>query len=153
MKARLHRFIATQKNVAPEEVALLAAVGLALGVFPVVGFPTALCLLAALGLRLNAAALQAINNLSTPLQLALVLPLARVGAWVCRGAAPGGHSVAEKLAGAALHAVAGWACVCVPLCAALYAALRFLIARRGQRRAITRLQAERATAAIAAIAA
>jgi hypothetical protein len=129
VKARVRRIGAALEDLPPERIALLVAVGLALGVFPIMGFPTALCLLAALGLRLNAAALQALNNASTPLQLALALPLARVGAWLCRGATPGGGSTAGTLAGAALHAVAGWACICVPLGALLYVILVFTMRR------------------------
>jgi hypothetical protein len=88
-----------------------------------VGFPTVLCLLLSIGLRLNLAALQILNNLSSPLQLALLLPLARVGAWVCGGAVPSGDSASAKLGVLALHAVAGWAFVCIPLGALLYAVL------------------------------
>ena len=60
-------------------MALLVAVGLVLGTFPVYGLPTLLCAAAAVLLRLNAAGLQLVNQLSTPLQLALLLPLARIG--------------------------------------------------------------------------
>lgn len=117
-------------DLSPEQVALLLSVGLVLGVFPIMGFPTLLCLLAALGLRLNFAALQLLNNVSSPLQLALLLPLERTGAWLCGSAVSSHGSVAGKLGVAALHAVAAWGCVCVPLGVVLYAAVVF-VARRG----------------------
>lgn len=101
-------------------MALLLALGLVLGVFPIMGCPTVLCLLAALGFRLNAAALQALNNLATPLQLALLLPLNQAGVCLCGGALPAGGSAGGRICVAALHAVAGWACVCVPAGVLLY---------------------------------
>ncbi len=116
--ARLQAAVA---GVPPEQVALLVSVGLVLGVFPIPGCPTALCLLAAVTLRLNAAALQLLNNVSTPLQLVLLLPLERVGACLWGGAAS--SSIAGKIGLAGMHAAAGWACVCVPAGVALYFAL------------------------------
>ncbi len=83
-----------------------------LGTFPVFGFPTILCAIAAVALRLNLPALQAVNQISTPAQLALLVPLARVGARLF--AAPRG------IGGAAAHAVAGWFCICVPFGILLY---------------------------------
>jgi len=130
VKAWALRFRASVEELSPEEVALLLSVGLVLGVFPVMGCPTVLCLLAAFGLRLNLAALQLLNNVSSPLQLALLLPLERAGACLCGGAASGG-SAASQLGAAALHAVAGWASICVPLGALLYVILVFAM-RRGR---------------------
>ena len=97
----------------------MLSVGLVLGVFPIVGCPTVLCLLAAVGLRLNFAALQALNTISTPLQLALLLPFTSAGAWLFAGLVPGG-SLAGKLGLAAMHAIAGWASVSIPLGFLLY---------------------------------
>src|ERR1700679_4030488 len=85
MRVHALRFHAAVRELSPQQVALLVSVGLVLGVFPIVGCPTVLCLLAAFGLRLNPAALQVINNLSSPLQLALLLPLGRAGALLCGG--------------------------------------------------------------------
>jgi uncharacterized protein (DUF2062 family) len=130
MKPCILRLQAFVEDLSPEQAALLVSVGLVAGVFPIVGCPTALCLLAALGLRLNLAALQVLNNLSSPLQLALLLPLARAGAWLCGGSISGHGSVAGKLGTAAVHAVAGWTCVCIPLGAVLYFILVFAIRRR-----------------------
>ena len=131
MNARALRFRASVERLSPEEAALLLSVGLVLGVFPVMGCPTVLCLMAAFGLRLNLAALQLLNNLASPLQLALLLPLERAGACLCGGAISGGGSVASHLGAAALHAIAGWATICVPLGALLYIVLAVAM-RRGR---------------------
>ena len=131
MKAWALRYRAYVEDLSPEQAALLLSVGLVVGVFPIMGCPTVLCLLAALGLRLNFAALQLLNNISSPLQLALLLPLARAGAWVREGAISSNGSVTGKLGAAALNALAGWACICIPLGALLYAILVFVM-RRGR---------------------
>lgn len=130
MRSRVLRFRASVEDLSPEQVALLLSVGIVLGVFPIVGCPTGLCLVAAFGLRMNFAALQLLNNICSPLQLALLLPLARVGAWLCGGAGAGGESTASKLWAAAFHAVAGWASICVPGGILLYFVLLFAIRRR-----------------------
>jgi uncharacterized protein (DUF2062 family) len=115
---------ASLENLSPEQAALLLAVGLVLGVFPVMGCPTILCLLAAPGFRLNLAALQLLNNACSPLQLALLFPLARAGAWLCGGKTSAGIGIA------ALHAIAGWTCICVPLGVLLYLLLVALMRKR-----------------------
>lgn len=125
MKARVLRLQASLAELSPEQIALLLSVGLVLGVFPIMGCPTVLCLLAAFGLRLNVAALQLLNNLSSPLQLVLLLPLARAGTMLCGGATPAGQSWTGTIGLAALHAITGWACICVPLGAVLYVSLVF----------------------------
>jgi len=130
--AWLSRLRASLQELSPDQVALLLSVGLVLGVFPIVGCPTVLCLLAACGLRLNVAALQLLNNISSPLQLALLLPLARAGAWLCRGAAAPDGSLASKLGAGALHAVVGWTCICIPLGLVLYFTLA-VVMRIGRR--------------------
>jgi hypothetical protein len=119
------RFQASIEQLTPEAAALLLSVGLVLGVFPVMGCPTLLCLCAGFGLRLNQPALQLINNVCSPLQLALLIPLERAGGWLCRGLPAGDGSVAAKIAAAALHAIAGWACICLPLGLVIYGILVF----------------------------
>jgi uncharacterized protein (DUF2062 family) len=127
----LLRFQASLVELSPEQAALLISVGVVLGVFPVMGLPTVLCLLAAIGLRLNLAALQLLNNISSPLQLALLIPLARAGTVLCGGGTASRGSWAGNIGLAALHAVAGWACICIPLGALLYFSLVFVM-RRGR---------------------
>lgn len=132
MRAMLSRFQASLAGIPPEDVALLLSAGLVIGVFPIVGCPTVLCLLAAYFLRLNPVALQLLNSISSPLQLALLWPLAQIGARVC-GAPPAAGSWTGKMGALAMHAVAGWACVCVPMGAILYASLMAAVRRGGSR--------------------
>jgi uncharacterized protein (DUF2062 family) len=71
-----------RQGITPEKVALTIAVGLALGVTPVIGSTTLLCTAAAIVLRLNLPAIQLVNGLAYPLQLALIIPFLRGGAWL-----------------------------------------------------------------------
>jgi len=119
--------MAATAGLPPQRMALILAAGLVIGVFPVMGCPTAMCLVVAYALRTNPAPLLAVNHVASPLQIALVLPLARAGAWFC-GAAPQ-RMTALRLAGVLAHAVAGWACVCVPLGVGAYFALLALLVR------------------------
>jgi len=68
-----------QQGVTPGEIALSVALGAALGVFPALGFSTALCAIAALVLRLNLPAIQIVNYFVYPAQIALLLPFFRLG--------------------------------------------------------------------------
>ena len=107
----------------PDTLALSVAVALLLGVFPMYGCPTLFCTAAALALRLNMPAVQLINLLTSPLQLALAIPFARLGERIVPLRAPlhgqGWHFAWTVLA-AVLHAVAGWACAGVPAAVILY---------------------------------
>jgi len=68
-----------RQGVTPEKMALSLALGVALGVFPVLGTTTALCALAALIWRLNLPAIQIVNYFVYPLQIALLIPFFRLG--------------------------------------------------------------------------
>ena len=83
MKAIARRFAAATSALPAESVALIVAVGLVLGTFPVYGCPTILCAAAAFALRLNPTVLQLVNQIATPAQLAL-LPFVRSGTWCSR---------------------------------------------------------------------
>ncbi|HWD00508.1 MAG TPA: DUF2062 domain-containing protein [Candidatus Sulfopaludibacter sp.] len=128
MRTYTARLRASIEALPAEQVALLLVIGLVLGVFPIMGCPTVLCLLAAFGFRLNLPALQLVNNLASPLQLALLLPLHTAGARLC-GGADAGASAAGKLGWAALHAVAGWAFICVPVGVLTYALVLVAVRR------------------------
>lgn len=85
--ARNHRWVKlfTQllsQGVSPEKIALTIALGAMLGVTPVLGSTTLLCTLAALLLRLNLPAIQLVNGAVYPLQLILLIPFCRLGAWM-----------------------------------------------------------------------
>jgi uncharacterized protein (DUF2062 family) len=68
-----------RQGITPEKIALSLAIGICVGVFPVVGTTTALCTLAAIVFRLNLPAIQLVNYLVYPLQLALLIPFIRFG--------------------------------------------------------------------------
>jgi len=70
------------QGISPERLALTLALGFAIGCLPMIGVPTALCLLIALGLRLNVPAIQAANYAAMPLQIALIVPFVRLGGWM-----------------------------------------------------------------------
>ena len=67
------------QGITPEKIALSIAFGLVLGVFPALGWTTLLCLLVAVWLRLNVPAMQLVNYLAYPLQVALLVPFIRAG--------------------------------------------------------------------------
>jgi len=68
-----------RQGVTPEKIALSVALGAAVGVFPALGWTTVLCAIAALVLRLNLPAIQIVNYVMYPVQLALLLPFFRFG--------------------------------------------------------------------------
>jgi uncharacterized protein (DUF2062 family) len=63
----------------PEKIALGLSLGIVLGIFPVIGATTLLCAAAAFLFRVNLPAIQLVNYLVYPLQLALLLPFFRAG--------------------------------------------------------------------------
>jgi uncharacterized protein (DUF2062 family) len=71
-----------KQGVTPEKIALSLALGIVLGIFPVLGVTTLLCALAALLFKLSLPAIQIVNYLMYPLQLALLLPFYRAGEWL-----------------------------------------------------------------------
>jgi uncharacterized protein (DUF2062 family) len=68
-----------KQGVTPEKMALSLALGVAFGVFPALGWTTALCAAAALALRLNLPAIQIVNYFMYPVQIALIIPFFRMG--------------------------------------------------------------------------
>ncbi len=71
-----------RQGISPQRLALTLALGFAIGCIPVLGIPTALCAVVALGLRLNLPAIQAANYMAMPLQVALIVPFVRLGGWM-----------------------------------------------------------------------
>jgi uncharacterized protein (DUF2062 family) len=114
----------------PETVALAVALGLTLGVCPIYGAPTLLCLAAGWVLRPHVPLLQAINAASSPLQFALLLPFHALGTLILPRAMQSGAP------GAVARVVAGWLLVSVPLGLSLYAAALGLLRLRARRAAI-----------------
>jgi hypothetical protein len=67
------------QGVSPRRLAFTLSVGFVLGCIPVVGIPTALCVVVALAFRLNQPAIQAANYAAMPFQVALIVPFVRLG--------------------------------------------------------------------------
>jgi uncharacterized protein (DUF2062 family) len=86
-----------RQGLSPQGLAWSVAMGLALGVFPVLGATTILCAATGQLFRLNQPALQLVNYLAYPLQLALILPFIRLGERLFGGPALG-LSLPELLA-------------------------------------------------------
>lgn len=111
-------------GISPRRLALTLALGFAIGCLPLVGLPTALCIVLAIGLRLNMPAIQAANYAALPFQLALVLPFIRLGEWLF----PSGHQPAlgksllhgstletlKTTGGIAGRAVGAWVLIAAP---------------------------------------
>src|ERR1700739_603315 len=71
-----------RQGISPQRLALTLALGFAIGCIPVIGIPTAVCMVVALSLRLNIPAIQAANYAAMPLQVALIFPFVRLGGWL-----------------------------------------------------------------------
>lgn len=128
-----------RQGISPQRLALTLALGFAIGCIPVFGIPTALCLLVALGLRLNVPAIQAANYAAMPLQVALIFPFVRLGGWMF---ASGTHTSLQagfmhesplkmvwasgSLAG---HALAAWLVTAVPTVLLMTVVLTALLRR------------------------
>jgi hypothetical protein len=131
----LRKWTAAMRGLSPAGIAAILAVGIVLGTFPMYGCPTVLCLAAALVFRLNAAALEAVNQLTAPLQLALAAPYARLGARLLGSAAPVSHGWLGQFGHFTLRAAAGWLCVAVPAGIALYLVFTAIFVRVARARA------------------
>ena len=109
-----------RQGISPRRLALTLALGFAIGCIPVVGIPTALCMVVALALRLNLGAIQAANYLAMPLQVALILPFVRLGNWMfAAGPQPAvsngaGLHLATQFGSMAGQAMAAWLVIAGP---------------------------------------
>ena len=109
------------QGITPAKIALSLALGIGLGIFPILGTTMVLCTLAALLWRLNLVAIQTVHFAMTPLQLLLIIPFVRLGEQLVhaeRGplsmragldmfGTGTGHALIV-LRDALLHAVIGW---------------------------------------------
>ncbi|HEX9082956.1 MAG TPA: DUF2062 domain-containing protein, partial [Holophagaceae bacterium] len=77
-----------KQGLEPRPLAAAIAVGLALGMCPMLGTSTLMGVGACLLFDLNAPAVQAANYLAYPLQLALLLPFVRLGERIFSVASP-----------------------------------------------------------------
>lgn len=124
------------QGVSPEKISLTIALGIILGVTPVLGSTMLLCTLAAIILRLNLPAIQLVNGVVYPLQFMLLIPFYRLGAWMFRADASTislgavavliregvGHAV-RTLWVVTMHALLAWLVLGMLALAILYAML------------------------------
>lgn len=68
-----------KQGITPHKLALAVALGVLLGVTPVIGVTILACTVAALLLRLNLPLIQLVNNLCYPLQILLLIPFVQAG--------------------------------------------------------------------------
>ena len=125
-----------RQGVSPEKIALTIALGIILGVTPVLGSTLLLCTLAAIVLRLNLPAIQLVNGAVYPLQFILLIPFYRLGAWMFGADASTislqgvvaliragvGHAV-RTLWVVTMHALVAWLALGAVASAILYAVL------------------------------
>ena len=132
-----------QEGLAPEQIALTICLGSAVGTLPVWG-TTLLCAGLAARFGLNQAAMQAVNYLVYPLQIALFFPFFRLGE-MCL---PWGPTVSSEVLKSALHghfsatlsvlvwatlkAVGAWLVTVPPLALLLYPLLLWIFRRRSR---------------------
>jgi uncharacterized protein (DUF2062 family) len=129
-----------RQGISPRRLALTLALGFAVGCLPVVGLPTALCVVLAMVLKLNLPALQAANYVVMPLQLALIAPFVRFGGWLFSlrprqtvGLLALFHispvNLVGHLTGFAAQALLAWLVIAVPAVVLLTAALTLVLRR------------------------
>ncbi len=71
-----------KEGMSLRKMALCMALGIVLGIFPVLGATSLLCTVAALTLRLNLPAIQVVNFMVYPLQLVMLAPFYGAGNWL-----------------------------------------------------------------------
>ena len=136
-----------RQGISPRRLALTLALGFVVGCIPVVGIPTALCALIALAFRLNQPAIQAANYAAMPFQVALILPLLKLGGKLLPIAARPGFDFSRlshmsvrlfshapqplliQLGGMAGQALLAWLLLAIPVVFLLTSTLTLLLRR------------------------
>lgn len=128
-----------RQGISPPRLALTLALGFAIGCFPVMGIPTALCALLAVAFRLNLPAIQAANYVVMPLQVALIVPFVRLGRLFGFGSGPAIQAGAllhsspsvllMQMGGLAAQAMLAWLVIAIPAVALMTVLLTVLLRR------------------------
>jgi len=132
-------------GLSPGKLALTICIGVAMGILPLPWGTTLLCAMLACLLRLNHIVLQSLNYLFYPLQLVLLIPYFRLGAWLF----PWGPalppltlaSILQSQLSTTLHqfgwvilkAIAAWLITAPPAALLLYPLLVMLIRKRASK--------------------
>ena len=137
--SRLHRWIIAPirdqltRGVTPEKLSWTIALGLTLGIFPIMGSTSLVCFIAGYFLKLNQAILHLFKALTYPLHLALILVFIRIGQHL-NGVPPIPFSIpqlmvrfkdsptqfARDFGVAALHGIEAWAILAIFLIPLFY---------------------------------
>jgi len=72
-------FAQIKQGITPEKIAFTLALGFVLGIFPIIGASTVLCLVAGFWFKLNQPLMLLVNSFTVPLQPPLVLVFVRLG--------------------------------------------------------------------------
>ena len=131
-----------QSGLTPQKLSLTICLGIATGVMPLLWGTTILCAALAGVLKLNQGAIQTVNYCCYPLQLALFLPLCRLGERLF----PWGPRVTAEVLSGALHGhlgasaylvvcasvkgVGAWLVTVAPLALLVHPILRGVLRRR-----------------------
>jgi hypothetical protein len=131
-----------QSGITPQKLSLTISLGVAVGLMPVLWGTSLLCAILAVFFRLNQAAIQAVNYLCYPLQIALFIPFCllgetlfpwgpRVSVNILAGALHGHLGETASLLGwASLRGLGTWFLTITPLSLLLYPLLKRLLLRR-----------------------
>jgi uncharacterized protein (DUF2062 family) len=135
---RVRGVILTQlrQGITAEKISLTLAIGLVLGLFPIFGTTSALCVLAALWLKLNQPMIQLVNWFAAPLQLPGIFLFVRIGERLTRSP-PVQFSISglvqqfrsaplqflQQFGMTGLHGVLAWLLIAPAIAAAVYLAL------------------------------
>ena len=122
-----------KRGATPEKLALSIALGITLGIIPLLGIITVICAFLAFRFRLNAPVMIISSNLVYPVQIALYVPFIRLGEYTFDiPSMP--FSIGEMLASirhdwleainrfgmANLLGLFSWALIALPLCGGIY---------------------------------
>ena len=130
-KEKFKEFI--RQGATPKALAASSAIGLVLGIFPVLGVTTLMMGAISVRWRLNLPLMLGLSYVIYPFQIGLLVPFVRVGEWVT-GAAPAQLSLDDlskafeanflsallDLGAANLQALVGWTLIAAPLGVLLY---------------------------------
>lgn len=117
-----------KRGISPEKLSWTIALGVTLGIFPIMGSTSLVCFIAGYFLKLNQAILHLFKTLTYPLHLALILVFIRLGQHL-NGVPPIKFSIPQMLARfkddpaqfgrdfgmAALHGIEAWAIAAILL--------------------------------------
>lgn len=122
-----------RQGISPEKIAMSMSTGIVMGLFPIVGITSLLCIVTALFFRLNQALTQLFNWLVYPLQIVLIIPFFRLGSslfhtepimvtvrHVIDSYRADFWGTIHSLWEITLHAAVAWLVTCIPLGIVLY---------------------------------